>query len=240
MKRFDVINYFIKKNNYLNYLEIGVRDPNSCFNKVKAAHKDGVDPDPFGWGIAPPDPLYYKIKNENLQHLVDKSTGNKIYRKPEINYPVTSDDFFELLKDNPEIKYDIIFIDGLHLHEQALKDIKNSLKHLKDNGTIVMHDCCPTTYEAQVEEYVIGKTWNGTVWKAFVECRCTMPNINMNVINTDWGLGIIQFGKQNLWTKDSLEKCHEYSYLEKNRKELLNLISVEEFKTKYKTGYYEK
>ena len=62
----------------------------------------------------------------------------------------------------------------------------------------------------------------------------------MNVINTDWGLGIIQFGKQNLWTKDSLEKCHEYSYLEKNRKELLNLISVEEFKTKYKTGYYEK
>ena len=66
MKRFDVINYFIEKNNYLNYLEIGVRDPNSCFNKVKAAHKDGVDPDPFGWGIVPPDPLYYKIKEEKI------------------------------------------------------------------------------------------------------------------------------------------------------------------------------
>ena len=44
----------------------------------------------------------------------------------------------------------------------------------------------------------------------------------MNVINTDWGLGIIQFGKQNLWTKDNLEKCHEYSYLEKNRKKYLD------------------
>jgi hypothetical protein len=65
--------------------------------EVKALHKDGVDP------------------------------GSEGYTPPEVNYPMTSDDFFDVLKGHDEIKYDIIFIDGLHHADQVEKDIKNSL-----------------------------------------------------------------------------------------------------------------
>ena len=104
--RYDIINYLIEKNNYVNYLEIGVRDPNSCFNRIIAKHKDGVDPLP--------------IRNERIHF------GNG-----EVNYPMTSDEFFSLIEHNK--KYDIIFIDGLHFYEQNSKDIKNSLNHITDN-----------------------------------------------------------------------------------------------------------
>tara|TARA_R110001592_G_scaffold355474_1_gene656194 strand:- start:1450 stop:2133 length:684 start_codon:yes stop_codon:yes gene_type:complete len=208
--RFDIINYFIEKNNYLNYLEIGVRAPQACFNRIIASHKDAVDPAPLQPG--------------------------------EINYPVTSDEFFQLLENNPEIKYDIIFIDGLHLYEQVKKDISNSLNHLTDNGTIVMHDCSPPSIHHQRTNYgdystPAGSDWNGTTWRAFVELRCTNPNLNMSVVDTDYGVGIIQKGNQQVWDKENIETCMTYEYLDKNRKDLLNLFNVEQFEQNYKTGF---
>lgn len=44
MNRIDIINGLITKNNYKNYLEIGVRD-GSCFHAINCGHKMGVDPD---------------------------------------------------------------------------------------------------------------------------------------------------------------------------------------------------
>ena len=41
--RWDIINYLIKKNNYLSYLEIGC-DDNVLFTKIKIKNKIGVDP----------------------------------------------------------------------------------------------------------------------------------------------------------------------------------------------------
>jgi predicted O-methyltransferase YrrM len=38
-------------------------------------------------------------------------------------------------------KFDIVFVDGLHIEEQSTKDIHNALKVLNENGTIVVHDC---------------------------------------------------------------------------------------------------
>lgn len=46
-----------------------------------------------------------------------------------VNYKMTSDDFFI---NNPNKKYDIIFIDGLHTAYQVSKDIYNSINHLND------------------------------------------------------------------------------------------------------------
>ena len=48
MHRWDIINHIIEKNNYNNYLEIGVRWPNDTFNKINISHKDAVDPEPKG------------------------------------------------------------------------------------------------------------------------------------------------------------------------------------------------
>jgi hypothetical protein len=188
MKRTDIINHLIKKNNYKRYLEIGVRDPESNLNLIDVEHKDGVDP-----------------------------AGR-------CNYPMTSDDFFEQLDEN--VTYDIIFIDGLHLDYQVEKDITNSLKHLSEGGTIVMHDCSPIKEEHQVEEYVVGTTWNGTTWKAYVKFRMTDENLTMFVVDTDHGVGVITKGKQTLYPKSDIL---DFKLLDENRKEILNLITPEQF-----------
>lgn len=44
MKRFDVINEFIHKRNFVSYLEIGVRNKQDCFDKIKCLNKTCVDP----------------------------------------------------------------------------------------------------------------------------------------------------------------------------------------------------
>tara|TARA_Y100000004_G_C8838278_1_gene379338 strand:- start:49 stop:723 length:675 start_codon:yes stop_codon:yes gene_type:complete len=207
--RFDIINYLIEKNNYVNYLEVGVRAPQACFNRIIAEHKDGVDPVPLGVG--------------------------------EVNYPITSDDFFEFIKGH-DIKYDIIFIDGLHVYEQVKKDIENSLNHLTENGSIVMHDCSPPSewHQRPESEYTGHGEWNGTTWKAYAELRCTRDDLTMSVLDTDYGVGVIQKGEQKVWETDDYKKCIEYSFLEKNRKDLLNLISCEEFEKIYPNGRFVK
>jgi len=43
MKRFDLINWFIKKYNYQSYLEIGI-DAGKCFRKIECKKKISIDP----------------------------------------------------------------------------------------------------------------------------------------------------------------------------------------------------
>lgn len=168
--------------------------------EVKALHKDGVDP------------------------------GVEGYTPPEVNYPMTSDDFFKLIKGHEEIKYDIVFIDGLHHADQVAKDIRNSLNHIVDNGFILLHDCNPVSYEAQLVPRQT-MAWNGDVWKAFVDIKNHMPGLEFCCIDTDFGVGVIRVTnnkgytyQDNIWTWD---------YFDSNRKELLNLITWDEFKTTY-------
>lgn len=196
--RYDIINAFIKKYKYINYLEIGVRDGLN-HQKVIAEHKDGVDP-----GIEGPLTI-------------------------ETNYPITSDKFFELIHDH-NIEYDIIFVDGLHKDYQVYKDVLNALNHLKQNGTIICHDLNPLWEITQRNEGVTGcGCWNGNCWKAWARLRSERTDLEMYVVDTDHGCGVIRRGKQNIINLPDLAFNLNYDYLENNRKELLNLISVNEF-----------
>lgn len=151
-------------------------------------------------------------------------------RRRKANYFMTSDEFFSTIKNNK--RYDIIFIDGLHIEEQVDRDIRNSLKHLLKNGTIVLHDCNPPTWKHQVVP-MQQTAWNGTVWKSFVKLRVNNPNLEMFVVKDNrGGCGIIRRGNQKLYNKAPLEECLKYEYFDKHRKELLNLISSEEFVNK--------
>lgn len=46
MMRWDILNYLINRYGYTSYLEIGVQDANSCFNKIQVNDKISVDPAP--------------------------------------------------------------------------------------------------------------------------------------------------------------------------------------------------
>lgn len=139
------------------------------------------------------------------------------------DFKMTSDEFFN--KHN--FYYDLIFIDGLHLHKQALKDIENSLTHLNDNGIIMVHDVYPEQEYHQLDIGISGMPWTGTVWKAWADLRCTRKDLSMFVINTDWGCGIIRRGQQILYPY--FQESWTWNYFLKHKKELLNLITVDEF-----------
>ena len=126
---------------------------------------------------------------------------NKIGVDPQSGgtHRMTSDDFFKQNKST----FDLIFIDGLHVYEQVLKDIENSLKVLKDNGVILIHDCLP----AKIWHQTIPQThssWNGDVWKSIVKSR-TRIDIDTYTIEADQGLGLILKRKNKDLLVDKIE-----------------------------------
>jgi hypothetical protein len=143
---------------------------------------------------------------------------------------MTSDEFFKSI-ENKNVLYDFVFIDGLHHTEQVDKDIINSLRHLSPNGFIMLHDSSPATYEAQLVPRIQSE-WNGDVWKSIVKLRCTNPNLEIFTVDTDYGCAILKRGSQKLYEKAPLSATLNWNYFCANRKELLNLISVEEFNAK--------
>ena len=139
------------------------------------------------------------------------------------NLRMTSDQFFI---ENKE-KFDLIFIDGLHVYEQVIKDIFNSIKVLKENGIILVHDCLPRKLWYQTPTR-ISDTWNGDVWKAIVECR-TLENIDTYTCLADEGIGVIKVQKNNNLLNLNLSNFKNLKYKEyyTNRESLMNIISVE-------------
>ena len=158
-------------------------------------------------------------KNQSFSKII---VNNKVGVDPISGGTIcsTSDDFF--LK-NLNNNYDVIFIDGLHYYEQAIKDIKNSLKILNNDGFILVHDCLPRTLAHQAVPRYRG-SWNGDVWKAIVELR---NDINLDIITCeiDFGVAIIRKRKNqnplNLSQKDFKSlKFHDYYY---NHKKFMNI-----------------
>lgn len=99
----------------------------------------------------------------------------------------TSDAFFESSRE----KFDLIFIDGLHVYHQVIKDIRNSIAHLNPGGVIVLHDCLPLNWAAHYPFGLIYDYWNGDVWRAIVQAR-TWLDVDTATCLIDHGLGIIK------------------------------------------------
>jgi hypothetical protein len=108
------------------------------------------------------------------------------------NYKMTSDLFFE--KNPPsQIKFDVIFIDGLHHYFQCKRDTQNSINSLNKGGIIFIHDVLPKN---QFEEAIPRKlgTWTGDVWKVAVELF-NSKNCDFRIINADQGIGILKINE---------------------------------------------
>jgi len=166
----------------------------------------------------------------NTKHGVDPNVDT--------TYKMTSDEFFTQNKK----KYDIVFIDGLHIFEQTYRDIINSLAILNEGGAIVVHDCNPKREITQRRERA-SSVWHGDVWKAILKLRMENPNVEIYTINADEGCGVIQKGHQALFIPAvSKENIHSFDFFKRNKKEILHLINVREFKIKFgiALAWYEK
>ncbi len=210
----------MKQKNLNNYLEIGVQR-GFIFFRIKSTFKIAVDPG-FEFG---------KMKTWNKVFNFPYNLFNKYFE-------TTSDDFF--LKNAKQVfektKPDLIFIDGMHEYQYALRDIENSLRYMTDNGVIVVHDCNPKTKEAgssfkEFSENNYEGLWNGDVWKAILHLRSTRQDVNVFVLDCDHGLGIITKGTPESKLGFSPEEIDKFNYdnFAQNREMWLNLKKPDYF-----------
>jgi hypothetical protein len=205
MDRIEIINQLIKKYNFKKYLEIGVRNDEECFSKIECESKLGVDPG-------------YEFEN------------------PRIDYKMTSDEFFSKLENNelnldPGFKWDIIFVDGLHISWQVKRDVLNSLNHLSPDGYIVLHDCNPLDiFHAREDYQILDHTfdWNGTVWKVIYWLRTHRKDLRVFVVDTDYGVGVVTKGPSETIEFDN--EFYEFNLFNQDKLRNLNLISIDSFK----------
>jgi SAM-dependent methyltransferase len=99
---------------------------------------------------------------------------------------MTSDAFFA---QNTEL-FDIVFVDGLHTHDQVHRDVANALSVLAPGGWVAIHDLVPRNWE---EEHVprLSGMWTGDVWKVGVELART-PGLQFRLVMIDHGVGLVR------------------------------------------------
>lgn len=142
---------------------------------------------------------------------------------------MTTDEFFASTQD----AYDLIFVDADHRALPALRDLVRAIGRINDNGCVVFHDCNPES------EAMLVPSMNGTAWVAWAVLRCSRPDLEMVVVDTDYGVGVIRRGRQELFAPEEDQAglpCyfgadHQFTweFLEAHRQRLLNLVSEEEF-----------
>jgi hypothetical protein len=170
-------------------------------------------------GVQYPESNYLKVNAEYKVGVEPHPVGD--WGNKNI-MPVTSDEWFTDLEE----KYDIVFIDGLHTREQCLADILNSLNHLSEGGTILVHDCLPTAeYQTTPEDN--GRDWTGDVWKSIVDIK-KRDGLEIYTIDTDWGVGFIRRNPNCIG--ESPDRELDFELYTQFRNQLLNVKSVEEWK----------
>lgn len=177
MSRVKLINDLIKKRKLKSYLEIGVDDPNSTFNKIEA-EKTGVDPYNDSTGC-------HQWNGKNREEMISAIDPEATFHEQ------TSDEFFENL--DSKTKFDVVFIDGMHTKEQVEKDYKNALKHInRSKGLIIIDDVCPNTIHEIKMPPDPGQGWRGDVWEFWATMRGKDQKFLMLVCQ-ELGVGVIDF-----------------------------------------------
>jgi Methyltransferase domain len=105
------------------YLEIGV-SRGVAFRRITADEKIAVDPT-------------FKL-SARARKLADAKARATHY------FETTSDAFFANETVFLEQRgIDVALIDGLHTYGQVVRDVENTMRYLRDDGVIVLHDCKP-------------------------------------------------------------------------------------------------
>jgi SAM-dependent methyltransferase len=128
MRRSEVIQRLLDLYEAPDYLEIGVCE-GTTFHAVRAARRVAVDPD-FRFDIQ--------------AAAADPANAGAAY------HPITSDAWFT--GPGRGECFDLIFLDGLHLFDQTLRDLIHAIQRLKPGGAIVIDDVLPASYGASLRD----------------------------------------------------------------------------------------
>jgi hypothetical protein len=100
-------------------------------------------------------------------------------------FKMTSDEWF-----TDSLKFDLIFIDGLHHADQVERDIINSWNCLTPKGVILIHDIKPHNEEMTLVPRQT-KQWTGDVFKTWLGFLQKYPKIKTDFIDEEFGIGVI-------------------------------------------------
>jgi len=229
MNRFALLQLIVNRHNFNKYLEIGTFTGKSLL-PLKCNYKIAIDP-------------CFKIRKRTHLKWIIKNPTNIRNRY----FEMFSNDFFEqkesfLIKTG---KLDLVFIDGEHTFKASLIDTLNSLKHIRQKGFIVLHDCYPPTDAAAIyaESYAEARdkkpegwtgSWCGDVWKTIVYLKEKYKDyLKVTVLDADFGLGILKIKEQvsadDLKLDEALfEKVNKLEYRDlKKDTSIINLIPVD-------------
>ena len=159
------INRIASALNAKRYLEIGIENGTTFFD-IDIESKIGVDP------------------NLLFDPASTQSSDTHLFKIP-------SDDFFiQYASSNP---FDIVFIDGLHTFEQALRDLLNSLACSHGRSVIILDDVWPSDVYSALRNPVDALAfrhkaggsdlaWHGDVYKVLFFISEMMPRLSYRTI----------------------------------------------------------
>jgi hypothetical protein len=105
-------------------------------------------------------------------------------------FSMTSDEFFHR---HPGETYDLVFIDGLHQHQQVLRDVRHALGCLAPKGVIMAHDMFPPSPE------LTDAAGCGDAYKAAIDLRQDR-SLEVFTIPVTYGLTLIgKIGSEFPW-----------------------------------------
>lgn len=127
MLRSQVVQSFLEFYPEPKYLEVGVAS-GATFKRVAAAHKVAVDP-------------RFKFDFEAEAKVSDNC----------LFHQTTSDAYFAEFVE-PNARFDVVFLDGLHTFEQTLRDLINTLSYVHEKSVILIDDVAPNSYLSAVSD----------------------------------------------------------------------------------------
>ncbi len=199
------------------YLEIGV-SRGLAFRRISADEKIAVDP-------------AFSLSARSRAQADGKARVTHYFE-------MSSDDFFAneaaLLE---QCRIDVALIDGQHSYMQVVRDVENTLRYLRDDGVIFLHDCNPPfalaarpaaswhDFVAQQRGPLVIGLWNGDVWKAIVHLRSVRNDLQVATLKCDFGVGVVRKGSPDSQLSYSPAEIEALTYkdLAADRKRLLNL-----------------
>lgn len=136
------------------YLEIGVQHGTSL--RLASCPAIGVEP----------NPVWYPPQGGNASLAA-----------------CTSDEFFAAA-DEPMDCLDLVFIDGMHLVEYALRDFANVERWSHRNTVIVFDDVLPRN-QVEGDRQANPGDWAGDVWKVHPILRALRPDLSLHLVDTE-------------------------------------------------------
>ncbi len=97
---------------------------------------------------------------------------------------MTSDAWFAA---NPGARFDVVFIDGLHLYPQVHRDLANGLAAARPGGFVAVHDMMPRDWIEEHVPKISNRRWTGDGWKCAFELLAS-DGVDFRLVTIDHGV----------------------------------------------------